>query len=545
MFNLVNPSVLSTRKLASLRASLRGYSVIKRKRQLAVLRNIKSKLVDCTLDEIVQHASGFIFGKSISQSECVVRQFLLDRNGGNTLIRKILESIGNPRYAIVYPMPKEWRDMLKSEGINVDEIKSRFAWVILVFLYFAHGVLSVLHLAAVAVMLTLRRASQDTRRYAYFDLLSTANLPAMGSGRSYDICTWYIRWQGHLEGIESVRHSVIGANAVTVDDCSVEYTTKPFHKIRGFQNVLHFIAWGVSAIVVAAADGLRGRWWHAIALTEAARAKAVHLSDSGYLARDYLFHYSGNVYRPMWTYEAEAKGSRIICYFYSTSEVVKLPSGYESQHYDWGASSWPLYLVWDSYQEKIIRRDIDKEAAIEVVGPIWFSDSEIEVPPFKGITIGVFDIQPHRSVYYIPMGHHCDFELEHPEFRIRFLEDIYSVIMECGANMAIKKKREIGRRVKKKYQKKLEELAISQNVVMVPPSISPIRVIEKCQAIISMPFTSTAQYRSEPGNLNVYYDPTGWLQKEDPGAHGVPILSGIEELRHWVQVVVAKFPEKS
>jgi polysaccharide biosynthesis PFTS motif protein len=107
--------------------------------------------------------------------------------------------------------------------------------------------------------------------------------------------------------------------------------------------------------------------------------------------------------------------------------------------------------------------------------------------------------------------------------------------------MAFKKKREIGKRGVKKYLKLLEKLSLSPNVVLVPPSISPIRIIEKCFATISMPFTSTAHYSFGSSNLKAYYDPTGWIQKDDRGAHGVQILSGIEELRCWVKAIVAKF----
>lgn len=530
------------RKIVGLRGSIRGYSILKRRRKIGVLRDIKSRLVDCTLDQLGAQGSKFIFGKSVSQSELVIRQMLLQRHGGSALIKKILESIGNPSCAIVYPMPKEWRTLLKSQGVNVNEIKSRVAWAILVFLYFGWGVLNIIYLAATSAMRTLRRTSYKNRCYVYFNGLTVANLPVSGGVRSCDICSWYIHWRGHLAGLEAVRHSVFGANAATIDGCTVEYAAEPFYIFRGIRNILHFIIWGGFSIIVAAMDGLRGRWWNALALSEASRAKCVQLCDTNELAREYLFHYSGTIYRPMWTYEAEAKGAKIICYFYSTSEQVKLPSGYVSQQYEWGAASWPNYLVWDFYQESLIRRDIDSNANIQIVGPIWFGDSNIEVPKINDITIGVFDIQPHQQASYFGFNTNCDYHtVEYPRMQIQFLEDIHLVLRECGVIMAFKKKREIGKRGVKKYLKLLEKLSLSPNVVLIPPSISPIRIIEKCFATISMPFTSTAHYNFGSSNLRAYYDPTGWIQKDDRGAHGVQILSGIEELRCWVKAIVAKF----
>jgi len=65
-----------------------------------------------------------------------------------------------------------------------------------------------------------------------------------------------------------------------------------------------------------------------------------------------------------------------------------------------------------------------------------------------------------------------------------------------------------------------------------------LRVIESSCAVISMPFTSTAIIAREIGKPSVYYDPTGGLQPDDRAAHGIPILSTVEELEAWLSSYV-------
>lgn len=523
-----------------LRACIRGYARLRSESRIGLVRRIKEDLSDCVLEGSLRYASPLLFGESHGQSERVVRQFLIQRLAGIALNKKILESIGNPAASVAYPLPEEWRRVLVARGINVADVKSRLAWIAAVAAYFGYGVLNIAEIASRALLATLRPRLSGAGRYAYFHGLSATNLPSGDGSATYDICTWYARWEGRLPGIDIVRHSVQGEQSRNSDGLRLEYIAKPFHMLRSGRDALRFLAWGMAATTLAAADALRGRWWHALMLAEAARAKAVELCAQGLLAAEYLFPYSGTVYRPMWTYEAQARGARIVCFFYSTSEQVKLSGGYESQRYEWGVATWPLYLVWDRYQEDVIRRDIGQSATIKVVGPIWFTDSPIELPALPDRSIAVFDLQPIRRAAHFGFSTTAEFIETFPDTQMRFLEDVHLVLSECGATMVFKQKRDIGRKTVKKYQGLVKTISASPNAVIVSPDISPIRVIEKCRAMISMPFTSTALYQRDQGIPSAYYDPTGWLQKDDRGAHGIPLLSGIDELRDWVRAVLAK-----
>lgn len=520
---------------------MRGYSHLKTTGGLDLLRQIKTDLVDEVLSGSTANAAPHVFGASLAPAEILVRQLLIQRFAGAALTEAILYALEKKGAGLVYPMPKAWQRVFSRHGFRVDGVKSSFLWAGRVASYWAYGVLVVARIAVFALWTTLLKRTDQERSYAYFEGLTASNLPQPGAdGLSYDICTWYSKWSGRASNVESICHSVADAKTTTLEGVPLGYIGRPFELLRGVVRTVGLLGWGVKAVAIVAADVLKGRWWNAIVLAEAAKAKAVQLCAPGVLATEYLFHYSGSVYRPMWTYEAAQKGARILCYFYTTYEQIKLPEGYVFQRYDWGAATWPQYLVWDQYQSEVIRREIDKYANIEVVGPIWFSTSAVELPLLPEKSIAVFDIQPIRKAVHFGFSSLSDFVAKYPDVQIQFVRDIHMVLSECGVTMAFKTKRELGSRGVKGYQVLIEELSHKADVVIVAPSTSAIRVIAGCKGCISMPFTATAIYSRDQGVPSVYYDPTGWIQKDDRGAHGVRILSGIDELRLWVDSVFGK-----
>ena len=98
-------------------------------------------------------------------------------------------------------------------------------------------------------------------------------------------------------------------------------------------------------------------------------------------------------------------------------------------------------------------------------------------------------------------------------------------------NIVFKQKRYIGNRESKKYSGVVSNL--SKNMIIVDSCISAIRVIDACDCVISFPFTSTAILGLNANKTSMYYDPTGEIQKDDRAAHGVPVISGFEELKIW------------
>jgi polysaccharide biosynthesis PFTS motif protein len=258
------------------------------------------------------------------------------------------------------------------------------------------------------------------------------------------------------------------------------------------------------------------------------------------LARNYMFHNSKWVYRPLWTYEAEKRASNIIFYFYSTnSEPFKTNCGYQKQFNHWDLMSWPEYLVWDGYQKDWLIRSLGRsDINIRIVGPIWFSSNNKKSTALPLNTIAVFDIPVRRDCLNRSYAHFQNYWT--PSIINQFLVDICHVFLDTKINIAYKQKRAIGDDIHKSYKKIINKIEINKEIIKIDPGSSAIDVISKSKYVISLPFTSTAIIGKNMGIESVYYDPTNTLQKDDRAAHGVPILSGIYELEQWATMLISE-----
>lgn len=524
------------RKYAHLRCLMRGNAWSKRNAGFAAIRRLQNGLITVPVGANETGAKWF-YGASAPKAELVVRQFVFDRYGGVRLNHALFEHLGC-KASIDAGMPATWRAYLIDKGWPVNRLASLFAWQIIVGLRFAHGVFC-LNKLCLKLAFAKKMASVPLP-YAYFEGLSFANLPIQSAdGPSYDICTFYAQWPARYPNVRAICHDVARAAECMTDGLRVNYLPPAYELAGGLGNAFKLAWWGGWATLFAALQMLLGRWHWALMLGEAAKAKAVRLVPAGNLAVEYLFHASRTIYRPLWTYDVEQVGAKITLYFYSTTVQPKLKQGYESQRFEWGPNTWPRFLVWDRYQEERIRKELGNTVEVLQAGPVCFADSNKLVPDLPSNSIAIFDIQPHRPSAHLGISTLADCQADHPDFYHRFLIDVTDVLKECGALAVLKTKRKIGMRGDKRYGCILSRLETSEGVRILDPEISAMRVAANCCAGISAPFTSTAIYVQSLGKPSVYYDPFGWIQPDDSGAHGIPILCGKEALRAWVVQVLA------
>lgn len=514
--------MVKKRHRSRLRQIMRGYRSLKQAGHLARIAALKQAL---TTYQLKLSERGL--------AEISVRQYLLIRVGDLNLNRALLLALGKKRGRVVFHLPEEWREILSQHGFEVAHFRSALLWQLYIFMLLFYGILQVVEIL-LAGRVSERKPDQKIPPHAYFPALVTGNLPqTMGSTQSHDVISWYLQWAGRVKDIRTIYHSVISAQPIEVGNISVETRQGPLPALRGVIELSKFSLWGFYACISAAVNWLRGRWWHALLLNQSALAAQARILPAAYLAREYMFHNSGWVYRPLWTYEAERKGSVITFYFYSTNcEVFKRSDGYPPVTYGWGAATWPHYLVWDDHQADFVRRAVGQNAKTSVVGPIWFQSSAVEMYKIDKPGVAVFDVAPHRASQYCTLG--LDSEFYAAGTAESFLEHIANAVNELEVPMLWKRKRDIGKVAHPHYRYIADRLSASKWVTSIVPTISPFRVIESSCAVISMPFTSTALIAREMGKPSAYYDPTMQLQGDDRAAHGIPIISGPDELKTWL-----------
>ncbi len=522
-----------------MRRAMRGYRILRESSRLRIVGDVKHAITEMPLDLGVGSFCETLLGAAAGAAELAVRQYLLLRLGGLNLNRVLLMAATDTRKGIVYPMPAQWRRLLHQHGFRVSVWRCSLCWAAYVFAVWAHGVIQIFRIVIDGILHGRLRKSKEPG-YAYFMNLTAANLPPVVSEtQSFDIVSWYVQWLGRNPAVTSIRHGVLGAPDITVDGFDVSPQKNPFPPLSGSREIAAYLNWGLSAIVQSTFDSLRGRWSHALLLSQAALAAQVRCLPDELLAKCFLFHNSSWIYRPLWTYEAATKGADISMYFYSTNcETFKRPSGYANPMYGYRAMNWPRYLVWDCYQADFVLRMTDGAAQCEVVGPIWFQDKVGDISFESGVLAAIFDVTPVRSSSYRLLG--LDLEYYVPDTVNAFLEHIWRSVSRRNGRLLWKRKREIGRAAHPKYRAFAECLGGEKNIMLVNPSISAIKVIKSANFTISLPFTSTALLAREMGKPSVYYDPTGTLSPDDRAAHGIPILTDLIALDAWIEVQMQK-----
>ncbi len=495
---------------------------------LKKFRDIREGFADVDLVGTATWAPRHIFGASEPNAEVVVRQLLIQRLAGGKLTEKILYQLeaGMPQ---TYSMPSDFRGVLHKNEVETNKFSSDVAWSFLVVKYWVHGFATGLRLFFLGIKNSFHPMNKIKLPFAHFMGLGASNLPVPG-GTGTDILTWYRDWDGRDPHLEMIAHDVLSTpfyNPTTF------YLPPPFMLMEGWLQLWHFLSWHLKTSYLSALLALRGKWWAAFVFSEAAKAKSVSLIPQDKLATEYFFYYSASIYRPMWTYEAASLGSKITSYFYSNSEQIRTPGEESSQRFEWGAANWPKYLVWDEYQATVIKRDI-KSANVEVVGPIGFISTNQALPEIPTTSVAVFDVQPHRPSLHFGISTTAEYLRRFPDVEYRFLEDIEVALSQISAQMAIKQKRQIDRWGVKKYNSLLRKLSAKEGVTMVPAGVAAPMLIDACQVVLSFPFTSTALYAKQMGKPSAYYDPMSWINRDDPGAHGLTVIHGRSELSSWV-----------
>ena len=455
-------------------------------------------------------------------TELSIRQFLTVRVLGYSFNRAILYSIGANK-PLRCPLPKEWRIALIKQQLQVDRLSCALLWQGYIFILWVYGVIQ-----GFKSIIYLINSKKILREYVFFYDTEKGSLPT--NGNTYNIVNWYLKWKGREKNVDTIAHSAPNVSDYMYDDIKVSY-------IDGLPNLEGIQIWRYfflqAYLIFYSLFFIFIKPYSALLLNELIKLLRVDLANDKELARDYLFNSSGPFYRPIWTYAAEDKGSRVLFYFYSTNtENFKTKAGYPIQR-PRHLMSWSHYLVWDKFQTDLLKRFGHHKSTIEEVGPIWFSSSDkaIQVPLN---TIAVFDVTPNNEDVYVSLGLGCEYYI--PKIVNQFLDDIYLVLEKNDMLMAHKMKR-TNKNKHEEYTQNLKVLHKQKKYIEIDSDAAATDLIKKTKASISMPFTSTALIAKREGRPSVYYDPSGIIQKDDRSAHGVSVLTDIDELQEWVKSI--------
>jgi len=511
---------------------LRGYAKLKQSGRLGRIMETQIALVESSLLIHPSRISKKLFGAAAGKANEAVRDFLISRVALYGLNKSLLLSLGKKNGKVVHPLPAKWRSILNSLGWKVSNVKCSFLWAGYLFLCWGYGGVLLIKNFLQGVASIFKSSDPIQGQYVYFAGLTKNELPHGREGNSYDVISWYLQWAGRNKEIKTIGHNVKGMAPLRRQGVKVQFLD-PLLPPQGAGELLRLLLWGSWAACLCLLDWCRGRWWSPLMFGPCVQSYIARHQST--YAVDYLFHNSG-ARKPLWLYEVESKGAITTFYFYSTNcDSFMTKEGYQATPAYYRNMKWGRYLVWDEEQGDFLFRSGNPAKKNTIVGPIWFSESAEASPEFLNQAVAVFDIQPRRKSIYITLGVPAEYYI--PSIAVKFMEDAQEAAGRSGLTFLWKEKRNLLGQGKSflatPYAMAVNRMISAKQVVPTYPGIAAYRIIERCRLVISMPFTSTALIARHLGKPSCYYDPSGLIQKQDRAAHGIPIVTGMEELKSW------------
>jgi len=505
-----------------MRAQFRGAKKLRQRDDPHFVINTIRNLSEVPLGLKLNDFPNVLVGSHASKSEILLRQFFLSFY--TRICSKIIQSIGSGK-SVAISLPSAWIHYLNENGVNCSTFWCQTLHYFSAFKQIAIGFAKFLYLA-----IQVNNPKFPSCPYVVFLGLEKNHLPVNGEKESYDIISWYKKSSIRKPNIEKIWvQAVVEKNYKSSTDLIVSRLIFPaFGSITAF---FYFLFMVTFALLVSILGVLRGKWWYGFLFSESINLHYINALKREYLAEEYFYNNSDWLYKPLWTYEVEKKGSLISIYYYSTNIEHFQYNDYKMKEaYGNKIMLWNRFIVWDQQQMDYLKH-FRKDSYYKIVGPIDFShDSTAFKVNNTLFNIAIFDVTAFRPSCYTALGMAIA-PYYSEQLIFNFLMDIEDVIKGNNINLLWKQKRNVSNKfVSPGYIKKRDKI-INRSYINAEPSVSAKYIINRSDAVISMPFTSTAIIGKNNGLPSIYYDASGKLQVKE--SHEILVLKSKDELRAW------------
>jgi polysaccharide biosynthesis PFTS motif protein len=462
--------------------------------------------------------------------DLALRQNILSATLFSQLLPALMNNAGSNKIISV-ALPKKWRKYLISQGVQIKEFKSWYLFLIYQFNFAYHGI------RKTAALILNSYCGEDFTDENYSVLL---NIPANSlpnvngskiSGRGF--INWYKKSLLYNANDKIIVHGD-GFLPRKLDN-TFRLTNKYYPRLKNQTQRIAFLFRCLSIISNAFIRAAFGAWWILPLLDEAILLAYMEIMGPSRIAKSYIFHNSNWILRPLWTHYAETHKSDIIMVYYSTNiDGFKWRNGTQTPVYPtFETMSWPIYAIWDENQKSTLSSLNQINAQFHIVGPVEMIDNCSELPDIPKDAIGVFDVRIHSARNAIKAGFVAPYYTT--KMARKFLFGCHEAITKNGRVMVLKQKREGENMLHLSYTRAVKKLSEFDNVIIIDAAVSAHRLIDKVDATISVPFTSTALISLDANKPSSYFDPISALDPNTSTARNLPVLDNVAALSNWIQ----------
>lgn len=283
------------------------------------------------------------------------------------------------------------------------------------------------------------------------------------------------------------------------------------------------------------------RWKKLIIFDDIINAEYFKLSSKLY--DEYIFLYQGSIYRPLWTWVAEKKGSSISMHMYSANSEPNIHENYVDEPF-LEYSCWEKLYTFNKLFITETKKRINYSSRVIGGSTRFFSDSfENPLPPKTDLPmISVFDYAPKYPQNVCPINKNYDYISYYGNiinFYVNFYNQIIQVAKKHNFHIVIKPKRN-DLLVIDDYKKLLTKLKQNKRITIVSSEISAFRLVDYSDGAIVQPFSSIGYYYESKTPIT-FFDPLKLLNKNLNQERDQNLCCGVDELSRWADTIKINF----
>tara|TARA_B100001059_G_C17835637_1_gene587916 strand:- start:3674 stop:5218 length:1545 start_codon:yes stop_codon:yes gene_type:complete len=470
------------------------------------------------------------FSAKISEENLrfAMAQHLMLRIGVQIVPRILLYRNGHidqrKRTKIIGPFPEAMCLEIEKNGYEVNRFISKIFLFLFVSIAWSYGVIS----STSQMILGWKSYDSKYANNIYLGGVSAHNLfENTPKNKSFSYLTWL---KQSLPEDCFYLHSVEGLK----DTENCKYVANPIPNLPDLRAKLRYTLWTIWAIFFSLFKFIGGKWHYAFFLSEAATAKKIDLIPPQLCPKAYYFNSSNMMKKSLWVDVFEARGGRTNLLLYSINiQGFEDKNGKRPYYAIYRNMTWKNICVWNRLQKEYLTQAMTFTPNFQIVGPVWFSDTDKGYPIGKTPSISFFDVTPKRDAWINTMTAKKTYYTRN--LCLSSFNEIYKICTEIGVKLLYKHKRAFSSLDNKVFVNNVSKMTDQHSIIVFDPEVSPQKLIEASDAVISLPFTSTGILAQSMGKPACYLDLSAELNKADALANGIPILQSIYDLEVWIK----------
>ena len=433
--------------------------------------------------------------------------------------------------AFIYPMKKNWIEILSASGIKINKFMS-----LSLFRFFMLAqITKSFYMSFIFVFKSLQQNKKFlVNKYTDSNFL---HIPSLQSGHfsgelRYNLVGWLKNHDNSFPNL-IITHSnplIIGAK-LNLQEITLEYINLEWRWTNG---IIEDFGRRLKLIFRCGLTLLKAENKSLILLHLHSILKAHYASRflPQKIMECVLFDQSQGSLMPLWTSNLSGTKCKNILFFYALAAEPDLYLCNDFRPSLWANSSWDEIWVIDKVQSKKLQSVMFNTNAKfkETATPDWIDS--VGFLPKLNQSIAVFDSEPQQFSYNLSPLTALGFYSE--EFYEQFFNNVLDRAKYYDFTILHKSKRPTGKSMEPFYEKIKTKIGekYKEQYKEVDYNISPRKLSNSCIASICQPISTTAVISKSLKIPTVFYDPLGKILHTDQMLRNIPLLYS-NELDYW------------